>query len=495
METQYWYSPQEYGGSLMFQFNDPYYVAPAAFFDFLYLTVTDNNLAVEMDVTDVSSGWTGTLYNQTTLETITIPETFVETTLNYADLSNGDWVFTATASDGVEYTSNTVNINYTPPPPEPDESQKRIVPTGGGWVGKYEYLYFSTTAEGRYYYDVVSKGKTTLIDSSYAIEYDPSDGMFHDKGSNIPYQWGIDNTGTNLSNFPTTDPNMQTHYWYNNAGDELKFQFDNPFYVAPPVPDENQKRLVPTAGSWANTHEYYYFETTTEGRFLYSRVTKNTKSKQDGYDVEYEPSSGIFHDVGSDNPYTWGIDNTGTNLSNFPTTDPNMQTHYWYGDTLYFQFDNPYYVAPSYRYLAFYGETDIDPFFQELELTLGTPLNDLNEIKYGVNDTGITFYESKAWDYNYNRFSTIMNGNYNWADPHLQYVNVENTNAIFWYMDLGTGVAADVNGGTFWTYINSAYSFTLGKLYGTNTDPATFTDASLIENYDFVCDLNRQTAE
>jgi hypothetical protein len=88
-----------------------------------------------------------------------------------------------------------------------------------------------------------------------------------------------------------------------------------------------------------------------------------------------------------------------------------------------------------------------------------------------------------------------MNGDKGHVNPYLRYTNVAGINAIFWYMDLGSSVAADVNGGTFWTYINSAYSFTLGKLYGTNTDPATFTDASLIENYDFVCDLNRQTAE
>ncbi len=209
METQYWYSPQEYGGSLMFQFNDPYYVAPAAFFDFLYLTVTNNSLAVEMDVTDVSSGWTGTLYNQTTLETITIAETFVETTLNYADLSNGDWVFTATASDGVEYTSNTVNINYTPPPPEPDESQKRIVSTGGDCEGEFDYYYFETTSGGRYLYGLVSSGSTNRRqgDDKWDIEYDPSDGKFN------------------------STANMPIHYWYTNNSD-LFFQFENPYYVA-----------------------------------------------------------------------------------------------------------------------------------------------------------------------------------------------------------------------------------------------------------------------
>ena len=66
----------------------------------------------------------------------------------------------------------------------------------------------------------------------------------------------------------------------------------------------------------------------------------------DKWDVEYDPSDGKFYDVGSENPYKRGEDNTGTNSTAFPTT-ANMETHYWYdsGGTLNFQFDNPYYVA------------------------------------------------------------------------------------------------------------------------------------------------------
>jgi len=213
----------------------------------------------------------------------------------------------------------------------------------------------------------------------------------------------------------------------------------------------------------------------------------------DRWDVTYDPSDKKFHDIGYDVPNKWGQDNTATNLSDFPT-DPNMPIHYWYYDgSLRFVFDNPFYVVPSYRYLAFYGEIDSSSgVFQEIELTLGTPLNGSSEIKYGVNDTGITFYESKAWDYVYDRYDymTVMNGDITFNNPRLQYA--EDVNAIFWYMDLGTGVAADVNGGTFWTFIDDSAEFTLGKLYGTNTDPATFGDASLIENYEYVCDLNKQ---
>jgi hypothetical protein len=252
------------------------------------------------------------------------------------------------------------------------------------------------------------------------------------------------------------------------------------------------------------TFDYYYFETTLDGHYLYGLVEKGDTTKLgNSYDVDYDPSDGKWHDAGGASPYKYGIDNTGTNLSDFPN-EANMQTLYWYNNSggLTFQFDNPYYVAPSYRYLAFYGEVDSaynGPTFQEIELTLGTPLNGLSEIKYGVNDTAITFYESKAWEYNgtsytYNDYSTVMNGDYNFTRPRVQYANVEDVNAIFWYMDMGTGVAIDVNGGTFWTYADGSVAFALGKLYGTNTDPAIFGDASLIENYDFVCDLNRLTA-
>jgi hypothetical protein len=109
-------------------------------------------------------------------------------------------------------------------------------------------------------------------------------------------------------------------------------------------------RLVATGGSYENNYNYYYFGTTSEGRFLHGLVPKGTVDRfngNSGFDVEYNPSDGKFGDVGSQNPSIWGQDNTGTNLTVFPTLS-NMQTHYWYdpNGNLNFQFDNPYYVAP-----------------------------------------------------------------------------------------------------------------------------------------------------
>ena len=137
---------------------------------------------------------------------------------------------------------------------------------------------------------------------------------------------------------------MQTHYWY-DAHPTLQFQFDNPFYVAPPLPDPVM-RLVITEGGYS-AFDYYYFGT-NNGHYIYGMVSKGETDRyvDDRWDISFNPGDGIFHDLGSNNPTKWGFDNTGTNLSAFPT-DPNMQTHYWYDDngSLRYQFDNPYYVA------------------------------------------------------------------------------------------------------------------------------------------------------
>ena len=137
---------------------------------------------------------------------------------------------------------------------------------------------------------------------------------------------------------------MPVQYWFNDNGDTLFFQFDNPYYVAPPEPVE---RLVATGGQWQDLNDFYYFETTAEGRYLYSLVDGGTTNKYSGYDIEYDPYDGKFYDVGTANPVEWGSDNTGTNISVFPT-DTNMPIHYWYdaNSKFYFQFDNPFYVAP-----------------------------------------------------------------------------------------------------------------------------------------------------
>jgi len=126
---------------------------------------------------------------------------------------------------------------------------------------------------------LVSKGKTNRLNGLdvWDIEYDPRDGKFYDVGSNNPFQWGKDNTGTNLSAFPTAT-NLQTHYFY-KEDDSLNFQFNNPYYVAPDEPVvEPVARIEATGGVFNGTHDYMYDETTPEGRFLYVLVTKDSNN-------------------------------------------------------------------------------------------------------------------------------------------------------------------------------------------------------------------------
>jgi len=258
-------------------------------------------------------------------------------------------------SDTTMFDGETEHFTYTrivqSPAVEPVE---RLVATGGNWEGTYDYLYMETTPEGQFLYGLGNKSGSSANSGSgwnaFYIKYDPNDGKFYDVGSSDPITWSTDANGTNLSAFPTA-ANIQTLYWY-QSDDVLVFVFTNPYYVAPPVdePDESFKRLVATGGNWQGSFDYYYFGTTSEGRYLYGLVNQGSTVRLNGddqYDIEYDPSDGKWYDVGSNTPTTWGIDETGTNLSSFPT-NPNMPIQYWYysDGTFKFQFDNPYYVAP-----------------------------------------------------------------------------------------------------------------------------------------------------
>jgi len=140
-------------------------------------------------------------------------------------------------SDTTMFDNETKHFTYTriiqAPPEEPVvEPVERIEATGGDWGSNYDYVYFETT-EGRYLYGLVAKGSTARLngDDIWDVEYDPSNGKWYDVGDNKPTKWGQDNTSTNTSAFPTA-ANMPIHYWYDESGGTLKFQFDNPYYVA-----------------------------------------------------------------------------------------------------------------------------------------------------------------------------------------------------------------------------------------------------------------------
>ena len=253
-------------------------------------------------------------------------------------------------------TNGNFNFQFDNPyyvaPPEPAvEPVERLVLTFNHYPDS-DYAYMETTPAGRFLYALVDEDTTDRRegDDRWDFEYDPSDNRFYDVGASFPRNWATDANGTNLSDFPTA-ANMQTLYFYDSGADNLRFQCNNPYYVAPPPEPvvEPVEIMVATDGSWYNEFDLLYFETTSSDRFLYGMVSQGSTSRYNGsenFDVEYDPSDKKLFDVGSSVPHSWGLDNTGTNTSAFPTA-VNMQTLYWFdsGDTMRWKFENPYYVA------------------------------------------------------------------------------------------------------------------------------------------------------
>ena len=73
--------------------------------------------------------------------------------------------------------------------------------------------------------------------------------------------------------------------------------------------------------------------------------------------------------------------------------------------------------------------------------------------------------------------------------------SLRSNGGVLFYMDMGVGVYADVSGGNYWTYTSNQPTYWIGsgKLYGTNDDPAGFTEAQRIDpnyqGYTFICHL------
>jgi len=453
------------------------------------------------------------------------------------------------------------NVFYVPPPP-PDLVM-RIEPTGGSWQGVFDYYYFGTTSDDRYLYVLVLEGSTNRHDGydKWDVQYDVSDGKWYDVGFDDPSRWGIDDAGTDTTAFNEhpTAANMQTHYFY-DPEDNLKFQFDNPYYIAPPAPEPGYKylgfygrsgtsngwfyelelsttdgvidytnpiplnkitvvgtplgseynnpscifdgqytqpgsetlifdpneigalfymenesnkqvengsyytydsqgssavlsgaiygtntdpttfdatdesnwdyvcdltvisetpepppdpveRIVLNGGDWGNTYDYLYIETSSNGHYLYVLVyegTTNKASSSNSYAFEYDPIDGKFHDVGSSVPATWSIDNTGGNLSAFPT-DPNMPIHYFYSSSgsLRIQFENPYYVAPPPVVYEFYVSVEASAIFIWTEISSTTK---------AISASQITINSELAWN---GVVSSVVDGNLNDSSGRL----------------------------------------------------------------------------
>ena len=412
MQTQYWYTSSD---SLEIIFNNPYYVAPVTELIFNG-SDTINLVNIPDDATKVEL-FRDSVYLTNLIITDAAASVKIGTSGSYnVRIYKGSYLLVETPVVVVD-TISSASISVVEP-------VARLVATDGYWNGSYDYLYFETTSEGRFLYDLVEIGTTNTL-SAQTVEYDKVDKKWYDVGVNNPDTWGQDNMGTNTTAFPT-DANMQTQFWY-NSGTKFQFQFDNPYYVAPvtelifngsdtinlvnipedatkvelfrdgislgpllidgtaasvtigtsrsynariykvvdglsylliETPDENYVApppdpvaiIVATGGSWENNYDYLYFETTSEGRFLYRMVIKGDTDRHSGsdqWDLEYDTSETKWYDVGSSSPHVWGIDNSGANTSDFSTAG-NTETHYWYDNigTLKIQFTDPYYVAP-----------------------------------------------------------------------------------------------------------------------------------------------------
>jgi hypothetical protein len=196
----------------------------------------------------------------------------------------------------------------------------------------------------------------------------------------------------------------------------------------------------------------------------------------------------MFYDVGDSTPATWGSDNTGTNLSDFPTA-ANMPIQYWHSpsSSSKFQFDNPYYVAPEpgYRYLAFYGETASGfGWFYELELSTTNGNIDTNNpiLLANISVVGPILEDDDA---KYNNPSCIFDGQYTQSSTE-SLVFSPNVSCALFYLDNSTN--SEVQSGNYYTHTGS-FKVKIGRFYGTNTNPNTFVDAKDEANWNYVCDL------
>jgi len=430
LPIQFWYNAAD---SLQFQFDNPYFAS---------LMTADPIITQDGDTF--------------TFEPV---GDSLETEGWYYSIDGAAFIYTTDASQTRSFTvSQTITLVVQGTSGDELTSSLNVIvpwyqilePIGGTWDGLYQYYFMGKTAGGRYAYSLVDDGTTNVVDTTHNVEYDPDDTKWYSAGSGTPVSYeDIDGGGIpSIEPFPTL-PNIETQYWYDD-GNVLRFQFTNPYYVAVVEPVQ---RLEPIAGNWEGSFDYYYFETTSEGRYLYGLVPEGSTSRfsgDDQWDVEYDPSDSIFYDVGSSVPYKWGIDANGTGLSDFPT-DPNMETHYWYNENgnVDFQFTNPYYVAPpepGHTYLAFYGRSGTsNGWFYELEVSTTDGLIDYNNPVplNKITVVGTILGADPRW----NNPSCIFDGQYTQPDTETLILEPDEIGVLF-YMENSSRI--EVQSGSYY---------------------------------------------
>jgi len=147
-------------------------------------------------------------------------------------------------------------------------------------------------------------------------------------------------------------------------------------------------------------------------------------------------------------------------------------------------------VELTFRYLGFYVEpTGSHPNLLEVALTL----DDGVKIKYDKRE-GIVVYpiatQAQNSSQTIDKFITaIMDG----ANMTNYFEHVSIGNGIYFYFDLNQwsvypSVSAPTTA-TIWTYPGSSFEILNAKLYGTNTDPSSFTNNFSPNEWDFILDM------
>ena len=252
----------------------------------------------------------------------------------------GSYDYIVSLFDGVNNTNYSFTVLFEAPEPEPEPGVTpvdRIEPTAGSWVGVYDFLYIETNANtGRFLYRLVRDGTSERVHTgdTLDLEYDPSDGNFHDIGTSAPNKWTDNDAGTGLTSFPT-DANMPIHYWYND-GNSMVMQFNNPYYVAPIAPSL-VAQLHSTEGAWGARA----FDTlSTSGDAIYVYAYGDSFPQHDwGYDWAID----TWVDVGEGDPKTFEI--SFANGERFITGYRAEDSQYG-ASALIFKYPDPYYVAP-----------------------------------------------------------------------------------------------------------------------------------------------------
>ena len=197
-------------------------------------------------------------------------------------------------------------------------------------------------------------------------------------------------------------------------------------YTAPVEPVQPVQRITPTSGEWYDSNlEYYYFGT-TNGKYLYGLVDKDTSNRvggADSWDVEYDISTGIFNDVGYSFPDKWNSTGDKSLVSDFPTASA-IETHYWYDNNdpanLKISFKNPYVKGMSSDVFCVSQRQDdqldeaLDYVYTKIDLVKSNKASDIR----GVSESTVLGLTEKL-----KTLENVPPPDMSWIFPRFQEIN------------------------------------------------------------------------